>query len=71
MERWRDVGWEGGEVGRWRGGEVERWGGWEVDRERENVMQVKLGKEMEGWPGEDDVKVLVNQWCVASFPDYE
>ena len=67
--------------GRWRGGEVERWGGeeggrvgrWggEVDKERENVVRVKLGKEMEGWPGEGDVKVLVNLWCVASFPDYE
>lgn len=60
MERWG-----GEEVGR-----VGRWGG-EVDKERENVVRVKLGKEMEGWPGEGDVKVLVNLWCVASFPDYE
>ena len=59
-----------GEVGRWRGGEVGRWGG-EVDKERENVVRVKLGKAMEGWPGEGDVKVLVNLWCAASFPDYE
>lgn len=58
MGRWRGGGW-GEEVGRWGGGEcgvgrweVERWGGWEVDRERENVVRVKLCKEMEGWPGE-------------------
>ena len=79
MERWG-----GGEVGRWGGwgggkgrevGRVGRWEGWGggevgrgVDKERENVVQVKLGKEMEGWPGEGDVKVL---WYVASFPDYE
>ena len=67
--------WEGGggKVERWRGGkggEVGRWGG-EVDKERENVVRVKLDKEMEGWPGEGDVKVLVNLWCAASFPDYE
>ena len=50
MGRWGGVGWGGGGMGRWRGGEVGRWTG--EDRERENLVRVKLGKEMGGWPGE-------------------